>query len=582
MNHRYIQHFRLPDRLYTPGSPVVLAAGALLEDTKLPRLVAQLKFKNISPKSITALTVTIRTEAAAVEFRYSGLSAGRGQTFGQYTAVVLPEEQLKRFTVLVNAVVFEDGTVWKASKDAVWQALPGFTALESVMEEPELLALSRKALRNARYVFEVHEDLWYCSCGGVNRDAEAKCHRCGTGREFAAQYADPVKLAALRQEKMDQAARREAEREAFRQEAEAKTAALKAAVEEKAAALKDAAGEKAAAFKALKDEKTAEIPKRKGGKKWLALGGAGAAVVVIAAAIILLPQWTGDSADVPADTGKSDTTVSVPKTSDKPKASDAPDRSAAERRKEPIHVTTPSDGETVEVILNEDSNGECRLTLDEMRQRFPGVRFLEFEGTANMGNDIDHYLIDSVQMAFLIGTNGEEGNDDQYGIFSARRDPNSPRRILLFDSKTHLMGYAVGVPEKVSEGVWRMHLTLCDYDFTELYQQQAAAYYASPKMPYIAPEDIDSSGVKWFLNAYRMRKDTEQIGHCQMYHLWSEVNSPYLERHCRDMGQFEDKKPRNEGDGTRCTYYVLLDRNREVIGYTMLTSSGTTVLPALE
>lgn len=45
MSDRYIRRFALPQRLYTDGSPVVLAAGVLLEDTRSPRLVAQLKWK---------------------------------------------------------------------------------------------------------------------------------------------------------------------------------------------------------------------------------------------------------------------------------------------------------------------------------------------------------------------------------------------------------------------------------------------------------------------------------------------------------------------------------------------------------
>ena len=40
MSDRYIRRFALPQRLYTDGAPVVLAAGVLLEDTRSPRLVA--------------------------------------------------------------------------------------------------------------------------------------------------------------------------------------------------------------------------------------------------------------------------------------------------------------------------------------------------------------------------------------------------------------------------------------------------------------------------------------------------------------------------------------------------------------
>ena len=96
MSDRYIRRFALPERLYTASAPVVLAAGVLLEDTRLPRLVAQLKWKSIDARLLTALTVAVRCPAEAggdgVEtvFTYSGLHTPRGQTFGVYTAVVLP------------------------------------------------------------------------------------------------------------------------------------------------------------------------------------------------------------------------------------------------------------------------------------------------------------------------------------------------------------------------------------------------------------------------------------------------------------------------------------------------------------
>ena len=83
METRYIPRFRLPDRLYTEGSPVVLAAGALLEDTQMPRLVVQLKFKSISAKPISALEVEVRDDSAVcgdsgpIKFRYTGLAVQR-------------------------------------------------------------------------------------------------------------------------------------------------------------------------------------------------------------------------------------------------------------------------------------------------------------------------------------------------------------------------------------------------------------------------------------------------------------------------------------------------------------------------
>ena len=88
MNTRYIRRFSLPERLYTAKSPVIIRAGALLEDTQTPRLVVQLKIMNISQKPVSSVGVHIRsfsedgTETGGTEFYYRGLRAKRGQSSG--------------------------------------------------------------------------------------------------------------------------------------------------------------------------------------------------------------------------------------------------------------------------------------------------------------------------------------------------------------------------------------------------------------------------------------------------------------------------------------------------------------------
>ena len=64
MENRYIRRFALPERMYTASAPVVLAAGVVLEDTRIPRLVAQLKWKSIDEKPLTALTVSVQCPQA--------------------------------------------------------------------------------------------------------------------------------------------------------------------------------------------------------------------------------------------------------------------------------------------------------------------------------------------------------------------------------------------------------------------------------------------------------------------------------------------------------------------------------------
>ena len=203
MENRYIRRFALPERMYTVSSPVVLAAGVLLEDTRIPRLVAQLKWKSIDPRPLTALTVAVRCpedgETGETVFTYSDLHITRGQTFGVYTAIVLPWGSHRSMEVRALSAAFADGTRWTAPEDAAWAPLPSFTPLPEAVEEPELLALSA-ALPKSRYAFWSGQGLWYCSCGGVNRESETACHRCGCRREEAQRLASAHGLRQVRRE----------------------------------------------------------------------------------------------------------------------------------------------------------------------------------------------------------------------------------------------------------------------------------------------------------------------------------------------------------------------------------------------
>ena len=69
MDQRYKTIYRFPSRLYTEGSPVVLEEGALLADRKVPRIVAQLKFKSISTRRVIGIrgVLLCKSEQGTVE-----------------------------------------------------------------------------------------------------------------------------------------------------------------------------------------------------------------------------------------------------------------------------------------------------------------------------------------------------------------------------------------------------------------------------------------------------------------------------------------------------------------------------------
>lgn len=230
-------------------------------------------------------------------------------------------------------------------------------------------------------------------------------------------------------------------------------------------------------------------------------------------------------------------------------------------------------GEVTSVIFPEDENGMVTVTPDRLREYFPLLAGLNFSTTSTTSDNIDDYLMENLQLANLVASRGAYGTDEEWGMFSAR---SSGVRVclLLFDRNTHLMGYFIGEPIQVSEGQWQMDVVNCDYDFTQLYEEQLAAFEGSWEADfsnYIPPEEIDDAGVVWFLNGYNtgkgpvLREDDAQI-----YHLWALLHSPEPERQCREIQRLEEFLP-SEG---RWRCYLLLDADYDLLGYTMLDCQG--------
>lgn len=119
MSERYCKLFSLPENLYAEGSPVIIAAGALLKDNQTGRVIAQLKLCNINPKTIKAATVSLSLMntvgnplGESVRYEYLDLSSTRDTDFGSKSAIPLPDASTRSFSVAVAEVIFADNSVW--------------------------------------------------------------------------------------------------------------------------------------------------------------------------------------------------------------------------------------------------------------------------------------------------------------------------------------------------------------------------------------------------------------------------------------------------------------------------------------
>ena len=184
MSERYSKVFSLPENLYAEGAPVVIAAGALLKDNQTGRVVAQLKLRNISPKTIKAATVCLfpmntagQPLGDAVRYEYLDLSSSRDADFGSKSAIPMPDKTTRSFGIRVAEVIFADNSVWSDS-NVVWEPLKKPEALGSRLDSEMVKQFQIEYGSGAKNFFLEQKDLWYCVCGAVNRQGETVCHSC--------------------------------------------------------------------------------------------------------------------------------------------------------------------------------------------------------------------------------------------------------------------------------------------------------------------------------------------------------------------------------------------------------------------
>ena len=227
MSERYSKLFSLPENLYAEGAPVIVSAGNLLKDNQTGKVLAQLKIKNIAARPLKAATVLIHPQDTAgkpmaddTQQIYLDLTAKTGEEFGQKTAVFLPNDSTRGFSVEVTQAVFADNSTWEVTA-APWEPLPPAESLSGKLGDAELLKQYRiKFGGKCEFVPHEYKDLWLCACGAWNMDE--KCYACGKGKEALFS----LDRDALRADKDARLAKEKAEREA-------KEAADKSAAEAK-------------------------------------------------------------------------------------------------------------------------------------------------------------------------------------------------------------------------------------------------------------------------------------------------------------------------------------------------------------
>ena len=186
MPERFQKLFSLNNIQYEETSPILLMAGNLLRDTVSGKIIIQLKFRNISSKTVSAVKVMITTYAvngavleANYEYQYLDLQIPRGQDFGQKVPIYVPNLSTRSYRVRVNEVVFSDGEIWTTGDHKVFEILPQ-QVLKDFFKDQGLV--KQYELENGvpcTFVPCEISDLWFCTCGAINHNNEKNCFKCG-------------------------------------------------------------------------------------------------------------------------------------------------------------------------------------------------------------------------------------------------------------------------------------------------------------------------------------------------------------------------------------------------------------------
>lgn len=162
MSERYTKRFTLPQQTVREDlhTPVEVAAGVLLFDNQSGTALAQIKYKNISPKSIKTISVSISVQdsggariSGVDNFEYTGLVAAPGAFFGDKVPVLMTDNNAHVFSVDILTVEFSDGTTWSKhgqeaanmAKEVGTQAINtakevGTQAVAAAKKAPKLIA----------------------------------------------------------------------------------------------------------------------------------------------------------------------------------------------------------------------------------------------------------------------------------------------------------------------------------------------------------------------------------------------------------------------------------------------------------
>ena len=177
------------EQYYSPKCPIILAAYAILFDTKERKYGAQLKLKNCSDKEISSVIVSIKAinpyeklSEEVQEFQYINVNAKPGDFFGSKTFVPFSKESMvKKLQVKIKSAFFKNGDIWHSEEGEILQI--NMEKLSSSLSEAQIGEYRLLLNPKMKYMPYQKDRFWLCSCGEVHYDGIERCNACGVDKE---------------------------------------------------------------------------------------------------------------------------------------------------------------------------------------------------------------------------------------------------------------------------------------------------------------------------------------------------------------------------------------------------------------
>lgn len=220
MAERFTRLFQLGNDLYSEGSPVIICAGALLNDTVTGAVIAQIKYQNISEKKIVAAKVQLCAYDAMraalderIEYSYHNLDVSSGAYWGGDKAIIMPDRASNSFEIIGFSVAFDDGTCWKSECVDTFISIPASPLLVDELHDMALVEqYCIETTPKAKFVPMEYGSLWRCACGCINQGAV--CTGCNTDKIVAFEKLNIPLLSEKMAGRLEIEARQKAEKQA--------------------------------------------------------------------------------------------------------------------------------------------------------------------------------------------------------------------------------------------------------------------------------------------------------------------------------------------------------------------------------